>query len=88
MTTFSSPLPSPIPLRACWSIKYRNYQIQRAYILHLAADILGGEIIARKWFESPARGLDSISPCRAVALTSGYIEVQRLLKRIDYGIYV
>lgn len=72
----------------CWSAKHINYLIQRAHILYQATYVLGSEKIALRWFESPARGLNDTSPCEALNRIFGFHEVQLLLKRIDYGIYV
>lgn len=73
---------------ACWSLKHRNYLIQQAHILYKAIEILGSYKSALRWFESPARGLNGASPCQALNRKFGYHEIQLLLTRIDYGIYI
>ncbi|WP_145009279.1 antitoxin Xre/MbcA/ParS toxin-binding domain-containing protein [Pseudomonas oryzihabitans] len=73
---------------ACYSPKHRNYLIQQTHVLYQATDILGSYKSALRWFVSPARGLDGTSPCHALNQKSGYLRVQHLLIKIDYGIYI
>ncbi|WP_367575667.1 antitoxin Xre/MbcA/ParS toxin-binding domain-containing protein [Pseudomonas oryzihabitans] len=78
----------PTISHACWSLKHRNYLIQKTNILYQAIEILGSYKSALRWFESPARGLNGALPCQALNRKSGYLEIQLLLKRIDYGVYI
>ncbi|MXS20911.1 DUF2384 domain-containing protein [Pseudomonas oryzihabitans] len=78
----------PPTSHACWSLKQRNYLIQQTHILYKAIEILGSYKSALRWFESPARGLNGASPCQALNRKFGYLEIQLLLTRIDYGVYI
>lgn len=42
---------------------------------------------ARTWLQTPQYGLNGVVPLDAIQTTTGFREVEKLLTRIDYGVY-
>ncbi|MCX7012540.1 MAG: MbcA/ParS/Xre antitoxin family protein [Candidatus Sumerlaeota bacterium] len=51
------------------------------------ADIFGGADKARRWLRAPNRALGGKSPMDLTGTSAGIKEVERLLGRIEYGVY-
>jgi len=47
----------------------------------------GDEDAARRWLGSPQPGLGEVVPLEIARTTPGYREVEKLLTRIDHGVY-
>ena len=52
-----------------------------------AVSVLEDEHEAREWLRSPQYGLGGQIPLELARSTPGFNEVQKLLTRIDYGVY-
>lgn len=52
-----------------------------------AVEVLEDEAEAREWLRSPQYGLGGQIPLDLARSTPGFNEVQKLLTRIDYGVY-
>lgn len=52
-----------------------------------AVDVLDGEENARKWFTEPARALGGEEPLQFADTEPGAREVERLLIRLEHGVY-
>jgi putative toxin-antitoxin system antitoxin component (TIGR02293 family) len=52
-----------------------------------AAEVLGGPENARKWFTEPARALGGERPLAFADTEPGAREVERLLIRLEHGVY-
>ncbi|WP_081818744.1 MbcA/ParS/Xre antitoxin family protein [Pseudomonas sp. PH1b] len=73
---------------ACWSSKYRVYELRRLQLLIQATHTLGTRQNAERWLVSPVLALNRRSPCCLLTKPSGYTEVRDVLLRIEYGIYM
>ena len=58
-----------------------------ARLVARAADVLDGMENARKWLTEPARGLGGEPPLEFADTEPGAREVERLLIRLEYGVY-
>lgn len=52
-----------------------------------AIEVLGGHANARHWLRTPARALEFASPLHFAETETGAREVERLLGRIEYGVF-
>lgn len=58
-------------------------------LLKKAAAVFGGDMVCAKgWMVCPQIGLGGALPVDLAGTTSGYLEVDTLLTRIHYGVYV
>jgi len=58
-----------------------------AEILAKATEVLGGQEAAEDWLNRPAVGLDQRRPLELLSTAVGAEMVERLLGRIEYGVY-
>jgi len=58
-----------------------------AEVLAKATDVLGNQEAAEEWLNSPAIGLDQHRPLELLSTAVGAEMVERLLGRIEYGVY-
>ena len=58
-----------------------------ALLLKQATDAFESEDAARKWLNSPQIGLGNQVPLDLALTTSGFREVEKLLTRVDRGVY-
>jgi putative toxin-antitoxin system antitoxin component (TIGR02293 family) len=56
-------------------------------IISLAASVLESEVHAREWLNRPLRELDGRTPLQMTATEPGAREVERVLGRIEHGIF-
>jgi putative toxin-antitoxin system antitoxin component (TIGR02293 family) len=56
-------------------------------LLRHAVEVLEDEDAAREWLRSPQYGLGGQVPLELARSTPGFNEVQKLLTRLDYGVY-
>lgn len=71
-----------------WFTKDESERILRiAHLALRAVDVLEGEENARKWLKESARALDGESPLRFADTEPGAREVERLLLRLEHGVY-
>jgi putative toxin-antitoxin system antitoxin component (TIGR02293 family) len=52
-----------------------------------ACDVFESRAAAARWLKTPAYGLGGAVPLDAIRTTAGFREVEKLLTRIDYGVY-
>jgi putative toxin-antitoxin system antitoxin component (TIGR02293 family) len=52
-----------------------------------AVDVLGNEQAARRWFMEPRAELNGMAPLDACDTEPGRIEVDRVLGRIEHGVF-
>lgn len=52
-----------------------------------ASDVFESDSAAAKWLKTPQYGLGGAVPLDAIRATAGFREVEKLLTRIDYGVY-
>lgn len=60
---------------------------RHAMLLKQATDVMTDEEAARNWLRSPQLGLAGHIPLDLALTTTGFREVEKLLTRIDYGVY-
>ena len=58
-----------------------------ALLLKQATSVFEDEGAARTWLRTPQTGLDDQVPLDLAGSTTGFREVEKLLTRIDYGVY-
>ncbi len=58
-----------------------------AELLAKATDVLGNQEAAEQWLNSPAIGLDQRRPLELLSTAVGAEMVERLLGRIEFGVY-
>jgi putative toxin-antitoxin system antitoxin component (TIGR02293 family) len=58
-----------------------------AELLAQATDVLGSQEAAEQWLNTPAMALDQRRPIELLSTAVGADMVQRLLSRIEYGVY-
>lgn len=58
-----------------------------ALLLKQATEVFESEDAAREWLNSPQMGLGNQVPLDLALSTSGFREVEKLLTRIDHGVY-
>lgn len=63
----------------------RLYRLQR--LIEKAVDVLGDIEMARKWLKDKAYGLGDVSPLEYSRTEVGAREVERLLGRIEHGVF-
>ena len=56
-------------------------------ILAQAREVFESDEAATHWLKTPQFGLGGAVPLDAIRTTSGFREVEKLLTRIDYGVY-
>lgn len=61
--------------------------VRFARLLGQAAQVFGGPEEAREWLKTPQRGLGGAVPLAYAQTEAGAREVEKLLGRIDYGVY-
>ena len=61
--------------------------VRYARLLGQAARVFGGAEDARLWLKTPQRGLGGAVPLDYAQTETGAREVEKLLGRIDYGVY-
>jgi putative toxin-antitoxin system antitoxin component (TIGR02293 family) len=61
--------------------------VRYARLLGQAARVFGGADNARQWLKAPQRGLAGAVPLDYAETETGAREVEKLLGRIDYGVY-
>ncbi len=61
--------------------------VRFARLLGHAAQLFGGADEARQWLKTPQRGLGGAVPLDYAQTETGAREVEKLLGRIDYGVY-
>jgi putative toxin-antitoxin system antitoxin component (TIGR02293 family) len=61
--------------------------VRYALLLKQATEVFENEDEAREWLKSPQYGLGGAIPLDLAATTVGFREVEKLLTRIDYGVY-
>ncbi|MEI6035535.1 MAG: antitoxin Xre/MbcA/ParS toxin-binding domain-containing protein [Verrucomicrobiae bacterium] len=60
---------------------------RHARILAQAREVFESSEAATRWLKTPQLGLGGGVPLDAIRSTSGFREVEKLLTRIDYGVY-
>jgi len=58
-----------------------------AEVLARASDVLGSQDAAEQWLNTPAMALDQRRPIELLSTSVGAEMVERLLGRIEYGVY-
>jgi putative toxin-antitoxin system antitoxin component (TIGR02293 family) len=58
-----------------------------AALLDRAKDVFEDPKAAAEWLRTPQVGLGGTAPIDLAQTTQGYREVEKLLTRIDYGVY-
>ena len=58
-----------------------------ASLLHHATEVFSDSEAAGKWLREKQIGLGGAVPIRLAQSTQGYLEVEKLLTRVDYGVY-
>lgn len=61
--------------------------VRHAQLLKQATDVLEDADSAKEWLHSPQSGLGGKIPLDLAVTTAGFREVEKLLTRIDYGVY-
>jgi putative toxin-antitoxin system antitoxin component (TIGR02293 family) len=61
--------------------------LRYAVLFKQAAEVFEDETAARQWLKSPQYGLDRAVPLDLAETTVGFREVEKLLTRIDHGVY-
>jgi putative toxin-antitoxin system antitoxin component (TIGR02293 family) len=56
-------------------------------VFNQAMSVFEDRIEARTWLLTPQYGLGGMIPLDAIQTTAGFREVEKLLTRIDYGVY-
>lgn len=68
-------------------IRRKRHAHRLAWALARAADVLGSEVAARRWLESPLTALGGRTPLDALATAQGERDVGRVLGRLEHGVY-
>lgn len=68
--------------------QYSYFLERQERIITMAARVLGGRSSAERWISKPARGLDYQPPCGILSTPAGFAEVETLILRIEYGVYI
>jgi putative toxin-antitoxin system antitoxin component (TIGR02293 family) len=64
-------------------------RLLRAFrIFQLAEEVLGSREKARRWMATPAHGLRGALPLDCLDTEAGAAEVQRVLRAIEWGVYL
>ena len=62
--------------------------LDRHALIHAQArDVFESGAAATRWLKTPQYGLGGSVPLDAIRTTAGFREVEKLLTRIDYGVY-
>jgi putative toxin-antitoxin system antitoxin component (TIGR02293 family) len=61
--------------------------LRHAFLFKKAVEVFEDEDQAREWLKSPQYGLGGAVPLDLAATTFGYREVEKLLTRIEFGVY-
>jgi putative toxin-antitoxin system antitoxin component (TIGR02293 family) len=61
--------------------------LRHAALLDQATDALGDTDAAKQWLRLPQVGLGGIIPLEMVSTMHGFREVEKLITRINYGVY-
>ncbi|MEI8313204.1 MAG: antitoxin Xre/MbcA/ParS toxin-binding domain-containing protein [Verrucomicrobiota bacterium] len=62
--------------------------LDRHALIHAhACDVFESSAAAARWLKTPQYGLGGAVPLDAIRTTAGFREVEKLLTRIDYGVY-
>ena len=60
---------------------------ERDHVFRRAAVALGGPEKAARWLDHPNRALGGIRPAECLGTTDGARRVERILGRIEHGVY-
>jgi putative toxin-antitoxin system antitoxin component (TIGR02293 family) len=56
-------------------------------VMHLAQDVLGNSDSAREWMTTPNPSLGNCVPYKLCTTDTGTVEVERLLHKIEFGVF-
>ena len=68
--------------------EHANEHHQIEYVRCLAVVVFGTRRSAKRWFRTPARGLDWQIPADLMGTPEGRAQVVTYLWQIEYGVYV